>query len=192
MQHTAVHTNSRPHLRRIGKWAGRTQRKTKGTCLGVGVRAGAREEVEAGAGAEVEAEGARPAPREESKAREREDAPPSILLTFVAQEHNETRRHRTGATPRATSTRATGILCGSIHCPRTRAECILFLMCAPSHLAGVDLADFFYRVPHHTTVLSGTAADYSRAVSCTRQVPFLAPESAWRIFYYFFVTTTNN
>ena len=44
VQHIAVHTNSRPHLRRIGKWAGRTQRKTKGTRLGVGVRAGARVE----------------------------------------------------------------------------------------------------------------------------------------------------
>ena len=109
VQHIVVHTNSRPHLRRIGKWAGRTQRKTKGARLGAGVRAGAR--VEAGAGAEVEAEGARwgvPRPtwvvprsktrpaRSEQGARERG----SILLMFVAQEHNETRRHRTGHTHR--------------------------------------------------------------------------------------------
>ena len=56
----------------------------------------------------------------------------------------------------------------------------------PGVSAGVDLVDFFYRVPHYATVLSGTAAEYSRAVSCTRQAPFLAPESAWRISYYFF------
>ena len=33
---------------------------------------------------------------------------------------------RRDATPRAISTRATNVLCGSIHCPRTRAPCILF------------------------------------------------------------------
>ena len=51
---------------------------------------------------------------------------------------------------------------------------------------------FFNRALHHTTALSGTAPDYSRAVSSTRQVPFLTPESTWQIPTIFFVTTTNN
>ena len=53
---------------------------------------------------------------------------------------------RLDATPRATSTRATNVLCGSIHCPRTRAEwrSVFFFSCArrlisrdPSSTAGL-------------------------------------------------------
>ena len=77
----------------------------------------------------------------------------------------ELRSFAIDATPRATSTRATNVLCGSVHCPRTRATCFfLSLMCAPSHLARVvDLADFSSRATSHHGATAPSSA-HGRAV----------------------------
>ena len=67
------------------------------------------------------------------------------------------------ATPRATSTRATNVLCGSVHCPRTRATCF-FLSCARRliSLGSSALGGFFIAChAHHATAPSSA---HGRAV----------------------------
>ena len=85
-----------------------------------------------------------------------------------------------GARPR--SRLCTPCLCLSAcaHVTRSLWECAIACSREVSH----GRAFFFNRALHHTTALSGKAPDYSRAVSSTRQVPFLAPESTWQIFYF--------